>query len=752
MSGHEAESPRLRAGVLPVRFGLNTPSASVIFLIALVVGAIYALSILGVSFIFGHNAYWTEPFGDQIQHRVGAMYFARDDWRFPLFLVSKLNFPEGANIVLTDSLPLLAVAFKVIYKLTGHWFNYFGFWLFTCFPLLAAFTALAAKEAGVDDLTGLLGASLLALASPGFLMRFGHAALMGQFLIAWSIFLYFRLRHQPDSRSALIQFCVVLALAILVHPYFLAMVFPFFIAALAQSVIEGRTSKARGAIDFGLGAGAVVLMAWISGIVTSRGFPSPIWGYGFYSMNALSPFLPPRQHLPEFLARLVAWDRRGQTWDATHGQYEGYNYLGVGMLLLCVVHLVTSRSLMKSALRRHVVLVLMLAGLATYALSNRIYVGSWLVLDLPLPPPLAELTGQFRVGGRYFWPVYYALVVGLVALTWRRFGATVARVVIVAAVLLQLADTQFLRDAMTNRTSRGWTQQLPADQWRPLVAAHRFLKQYPSYQCDGWGDAPAPGEANLELLLLTAQLDTPTNSVPVDRGKFNCADEVAEGVKFDIQPDGLYTYGGSFPINGIKAMPSFKDWCREFQYGVVCTRNWDRIPQLAALSAFAPITHWLIPEYRLGEELTFAEGGNGLPYLAAGWSEPEEWGIWSTGNRSEIVMRLPRLDTDVRLKVDAYAFVHQARPHKEVTVFINDMPMATWSFNQGEGTQTRSIELSKALFQQAQALTIRFFSPAVESPEQVGLWQDERKISVALVDLTLEPVTSAENFHPLPNR
>ncbi len=54
-------------------------------------------------------------------------------------------------------------------------------------------------------------------------------------------------------------------------------------------------------------------------------------------MNAVSPFLPPRDHLPESLARHVPWDGNGNTWDATGGQYEGYNYLGAGMLLLLVV-------------------------------------------------------------------------------------------------------------------------------------------------------------------------------------------------------------------------------------------------------------------------------------------------------------------------------------------------------------------------------------------------------------------------------
>jgi hypothetical protein len=214
-----------------------------------------------------------------------------------------------------------------------------------------------------------------------------------------------------------------------------------------------------------------------------------------------------------------------------------------------------------------------------YALSNRIYMGDWLIADWTVPWPLTEITERFRASGRFFWPVYYVLVVALVYATWRRFGSRTARIIIIATVALQLADTQFLRDALAAASRTGYPQPYAADQWRDLLATHRFLKQYPSFQCHRYsGDSES--NFNQRILLSAAELDKPTNSVSLARsfGR-DCADEQAEGLNFDPQADGLYIYRQMFPISAIKALPSFRNWCREYQFGAVCSRNWDPAAQ-----------------------------------------------------------------------------------------------------------------------------------------------------------------------------
>ena len=114
-------------------------------------GLLYALSLFDLDFVLGKGPYWTQPFGDTITHLIGAMYFIRDEWRFPLFFVPQLGFPEGTNIIFMDSLPLLALGDKMASfrnRLRGAIRS--GLWLFACLPLLVFFIAKATRGAWGD--------------------------------------------------------------------------------------------------------------------------------------------------------------------------------------------------------------------------------------------------------------------------------------------------------------------------------------------------------------------------------------------------------------------------------------------------------------------------------------------------------------------------------------------------------------------------------------------------------------------------
>src|SRR5215510_11273151 len=110
---------------------------------AALIGLAYASTIFEPSFALSCNRYWLEPYGDVMTYEIGSRYFAQDAWRFPLFFLPAFSFPEGANIIFSDSIPLLAFIAKIAYKISGYWFNYFGLYLVASFPLLAALMALA---------------------------------------------------------------------------------------------------------------------------------------------------------------------------------------------------------------------------------------------------------------------------------------------------------------------------------------------------------------------------------------------------------------------------------------------------------------------------------------------------------------------------------------------------------------------------------------------------------------------------------
>jgi hypothetical protein len=562
----------------------------------LILGLAYAFTLFKPSFILGQNPYWTAPFGDRITNLIGALYFVHDSWRFPIFHIPKLAFPEGANIVYTDSLPLLALAAKAVFKLTGKWINYFPVWEFACFPLLAWFTGLAAREGGAKNILTVLCAALFALSSPALLYRFAHTALMGQFLIVWSFYLYLRLTNHPQSKAVIAQFCIVAALSILVQAYFLLMVMPFLFAALAQTVTARRISPQRAVLNFATFMATILMTALIAGIIGRGSSGATAWGFGHYSMNVLSPFIPPRDHLPAFISRHIGWDEKGYTWDATGGQYEGYNYLGAGVIFLLAVHFFASRDLVKQTLKRHLFLAFALAGLILLALSNRVFLGHWKIIEAPVIRGVRWISEHFRTSGRMFWPTYYVLAITLVLGTVNRFNSRVAWSLLVIATSLQLADTQLLRRNLAADASKGFAPELSQEVWKPLLEAHQFLKQYPSFQCGGWAGGWPENNSNMELLWMAAKQDLPTNSAYLGRLNRNCAEELSEGLKFNLESEGLYIYGKNFPINQIESMPGFQDWCRKFKFGVVCSLNWPKFSQAALKQDFSTISEpWTSP-------------------------------------------------------------------------------------------------------------------------------------------------------------
>lgn len=559
-----------------------------IYLIFIITGTLYALSFLNLSFIMGKSLYWKEPNGDIITHMIGAIYYAQDAWRWPLFYVPKLAFPEGTSIVYTDSLPLLALIAKLTYKVIGQWINYFGYWFLTCFALLGLFTGLCLQEIGCKDRPTQIAGILLALSCPALLTRWPHAALMGQFLIVWALFLYLNYHRTKNIRHFTLNFMILGMACVLIQTYFILMIIPFFIAGLMQEFIQKELILRHAIISFSAVLLSILFIAYISGMIGPDSVKGDTGGFGLFSMNLLSPFIPAKQYLPEFIYKHINWSTGSKgsigftnlTWDATGGQYGGYNYLGIGLFFLILINI----RFISHSIRSHLFLFLSLLCLMMLALSNRIYLGDWLIADIPLQG--IKIFDYFRCSQRLFWPVYYILVVMLTVVTFKRFQLRTARLIIIAAVLLQLVETQPLRDTFKVVENQSSPRHISEKSWKALIITHQFLIQIPSYQCGGFfGQNFNALGPNLELLLLAAHDNKPTNSAYLARSSRNCEKERAEGLNTKIEHDGLYVFDKDFrPTFLATNVDKFKSWCREFKYGYVCTQKFATHPELASFS------------------------------------------------------------------------------------------------------------------------------------------------------------------------
>ena len=89
--------------------------AVALFAVCAVLGAICFIGVYGVKILdFTNTAWLFDNDHDLRQHYLGWCHFRSDPWQFPFGLFDSLSYPNSMSIIYTDSIPIFAVAFKII--------------------------------------------------------------------------------------------------------------------------------------------------------------------------------------------------------------------------------------------------------------------------------------------------------------------------------------------------------------------------------------------------------------------------------------------------------------------------------------------------------------------------------------------------------------------------------------------------------------------------------------------------------------
>jgi hypothetical protein len=409
----------------------------------------------------------------------GYNYFVASPWRLPLFTVPGLAYPNGASILLTDSIPILALLGRMLVQPGSAPPVLFGAWWAACVVLSGVTLAGLVAALGARGIAAALCAAIIGTSMPVLLMRWNHAALGGQFAITLALTLYIRAQDGMSPRRFVVLAGGVLLLALWINPYLLAMAGAILIAAIGQRMAN-RPTHALAWLAEATGLAAVLGMAfWLSGFHTVLGRAGG-GGFGHYSMNALSPVTPQ-------MSGLVA-NARASLLDATGGQYEGMAYLGLGLIVLIAVAFTPGWGRVGETLRAHLVLAIILAGCLAFALSPRVYIGQFLLLDIPYPPALDALFTTFRSSGRFHWPLTYLLAGIAIAMVAIRFPRASISVLPTCA-LLQWLDAAPLRARVHDLIAAPPVETIHPDTWLDLLRRHDALAIIPSPICTPVGDA-----------------------------------------------------------------------------------------------------------------------------------------------------------------------------------------------------------------------------------------------------------------------
>jgi Family of unknown function (DUF6311) len=488
----------LQSGKLP---------AFVAYFIAIAIASAFVAHQFPIPFLMGHSTVF--DYGDVAQHVSGWWYYAKDSWHFPLLHTTRLDHPVGVSIAYTDSIPLLALPFKVLVTLFPSWFpehfHYIGWWMGLVFVSQAVAATFLVRSLGAKSLFAVIIAVSFALTWPVIHARYHHPALMMQSIIIYAIALYFLGREKTWSSSVVSFWFVALNLvALTVHPYFLPFTAGFFTAFLVDQAIQGESwlKQLKRLLVLGVLLTCAILLLGYTG---RKSFANYGYATNFY-LDLMAPFCGG--------GKLVTCGS-GPEYDFPY--HEGFNYLGAGLLLLIPFAAVLNGRAVVLFPKKYPAFTLLLLGFLLYALTNQVHLNDSVLFSFDLPAWTENLTGTFRAAGRFFWPIStFVLFVTLASLLNRKLW--LVTLLLTIALVLQVKDVKPWLSRIHDEARK--PSQLNFADWAPVMAKTDKIISYPIHECP-----PLHYLHNIWVMQLAGYYGKLINSGYTARGNKSCEDD-----------------------------------------------------------------------------------------------------------------------------------------------------------------------------------------------------------------------------------
>ena len=449
----------------------------ILFLTGCALGVACFLWVYGASVINPlYDAWLFNTDMDLKQHYIGWCHYRMSDWHFPVGLIDTLSYPTSVSVIYTDSIPLVALIFKLFRNILPLRFQYFGMFGLFSFMLMGGISSQLIYEL-ICEYTVSAAASLVYILGFTVLQRmFYHTALGAQWIIVLALYIWVkrRKREYTGFLSSSLVYAMMGILCVGIHTYYVPMVGSILLAASAERIIKlnkDLTNEKSPEIQVSGGRSGTVLCEiaglaafCIAGILTLYVFggfygASSGYGEGFGSfISNLNTFINPLYGSIVLRPMKLYYD-----W-----QYEGYGYLGIGVLI-CILIIIWGciynihiKSIAESEKPAGIIrafmaghsglctgavlfaLDLLLAVLPTMTFSDKKIIG------IPMPQLIRNVFGIFRSNGRFIWVPVYLVMTGAIVYTYRilcpfilnlRKGKSILIKTMLLIMLLQVLDT-----------------------------------------------------------------------------------------------------------------------------------------------------------------------------------------------------------------------------------------------------------------------------------------------------------------------
>lgn len=603
--------------------------------------------ILLCGFMFGFDIplasakFWSNPKNDMLAMTAAYEAFVRQPWSFPITMVSGL-LPKPVSIVFSDSIPWVSILLKA--SGLGRYFNPLGVFLTISYPLQAWSMVALLRALGGKDRALLLIGALLALLMPTWIARqFGHIALSGHWVVILGVALSVSSARLGLTWRRVALFAALAALATGIHAYHLVPIAACFGAALLSELLQRRDQAIkRCAIAAVAMLASVAIPAFVLGYAGGVSSSGGADALGVYSMNVLAPVWPQASKL------------FGQEWTggwflhllAPTGQYfEGFQFLGVGALLLVAVMLglairgrVRGERPEAGFWLRWTPMILAMLVLTVWAIGWIVYAGNTHLFDIKKPSgKLADILSIYRGHGRFFWAPAY-LLLGLAISSVSRLRRPLALGLLTLALVVQAYDSSPLREGVRSVFAAPDEFAMPVGFVGSPAIRNRPWVFRPTYFCSlDQGDLRVINQMTLMAVRTGGTMNTfgtaRSNDAP------NC-DVVDPEVTKDASPGDrrmTIVLSGGVMEGGLLQPVAKRTDCYRFARGVICGRD------LAGLQGMTPVTPGELGAARAPIQSIRLDQPPRSPALVSGWAllDPGGKGIWTLGHKAEFQLDAP---------------------------------------------------------------------------------------------------------------
>jgi hypothetical protein len=608
-------------------FPLQWPdSVAVNLLIAGAIGFLYILLILSPAQLNPTNLSWLK--GDAATYYIGWELFRQDPrLHWPLTFTDRLGYPLGDSIAFMDPIPLLSMLLKPFSPLLPTSFQYLGIASVLAVSLQFFFAARLFQLLLGRNVFGVLLPSLLFLMAPPMTWRLaGHYALVNHWLLVAALCLFVSLQKTTgDKMRKLVLLSGILGgVAVGVNPYLAFMV----VVVVGSGVI---TAWWRHRLGWKTASGILVttgvaclISALVFGLIRSDGGYGAV-DYRDYSLNLLGP-VDPGAFGGLFLRSMPL---------SSYRTYEGYNYLGAGVLMLVLMLLASfsRRQVRRFTAAEVVPLAVGCLVLTALAVSTKISVGPILVADLDPHDTLARYLSALRGSARLFWAPYYVILTAILALAFTLWPPRKAAVLCTLALLVQFADTIPLRKVVREQVSQSWPIPLRSPQWSSLGKDHANLLVLPAWQCAGGAHTPGGPDSFRIFGLLAVSQHMRTNSYYAARYSptsltLHCDQAVKDLTTKPLSPDSVYVVSPML-ARTIAAGPTGPGACHTLDGFILCSVKTD-----FGLGPSSPLEASLVEVpvmYASGHIESWGDAKQ-RGYIIGDWHDVASDEIWSKGH------------------------------------------------------------------------------------------------------------------------